>query len=257
MNAIAADNVSLLQKDDISNLVHRLDPDRIPHHVAIIMDGNRRWARKRGLPALFGHRAGEANLKKIVKAAADFGIKVITVYAFSTENWNRSAAEVQGLMQILKTYLRNEKDEMIAQGVRLQSIGDLSRFPDEVLHELEETRRATAHCTRIELVLALNYGGRDDIRRAAVALLSDFAQGKVDKEAVSEELFASYLDTSAWGDPDLFIRTSGEWRISNFLLWQLSYAEVYITDVLWPDFDERQLLLALEDFQSRDRRLGG
>lgn len=257
MNAVVLDNTSLLEKAFVSEGSNRLDPSRIPHHVAIIMDGNRRWARKRGLPALFGHRAGEANLKRIVNAAADYGIKVLTVYAFSTENWNRSAAEVQGLMHILKTYLRNEREEMIAQGVRLQTIGDLSRFPKEVLDELEESRRATAHCTHIELVLALNYGGRDDIRRAAIALLDDVASGKIEKEAISEEIFASYLDTSAWGDPDLFIRTSGEWRISNFLLWQLSYTEVYITDVLWPDFDERQLLLALVDFQQRDRRLGG
>lgn len=257
MNAIAAENVSLLQKDSLASYIARLDPDRIPRHVSIMMDGNRRWARKRGLPALFGHRAGEANLKKIVQAAADFGIKVLTVYAFSTENWNRSAAEVQGLMLIMKTFLRAEREEMIAQGVRLQTIGDLSRFPKDVRDELEESRRATAHCTRIELVLALNYGGRDEIRRAAIALLDDFEKGKIDKNAVSETLFASYLDTSRFGDPELYIRTSGERRISNFLLWQVSYAEVYITDVLWPDFDERQLFLALEDYQSRDRRLGG
>ena len=146
---------------------------------------------------------------------------------------------------------------MEEQGVRLQTIGDLSRFPKDVLEELEETRRATSHCNRIDLVLALNYGGRDEIRRAAIALLDDFAKGKISKESISEEIFASYLDTSKWDDPDLLIRTSGEWRISNFLLWQLSYTEVYITDVLWPDFDERQLLLALEDYQQREKRLGG
>lgn len=257
MNALAAENSCLLQKDFASDLFHRLDPTRIPYHVAVIMDGNRRWARKRGLPSLFGHRAGATNLNRIVQAAADFGVKVLTVYSFSTENWNRSSAEIQALFHIIKTYLRNKREEMIAQGVRLQTIGDLSRFPEDVLQELEESRRATSHCTRIELVLALNYGGRDDIRRAAIALLEDFSKGKITKEAISEEIFAGYLDTSAWGDPDLFIRTSGEWRISNFLLWQLSYAEVYITDVLWPDFDERQLLLALEDYQQREKRLGG
>jgi len=256
MNVLIAENPPLTQEDFASDLFQRLDPANIPRHIAIIMDGNRRWARKRGMPAFFGHRAGASNLHRIVQAAANAGIKVVTVYSFSTENWNRSAAEVYGLFHIFKIYLRQKREEMIAQGVRLQAIGDLSRLPKDVLLEVEEARKATSHCCRIELVLALNYGGRDDIRRAAISLLEDFTKGKIAKEAVSEEMFASYLDTASWGDPDLFIRTSGEWRISNFLLWQLSYSEVYITDVLWPDFDERQLLLALEDYQQRERRLG-
>jgi undecaprenyl diphosphate synthase len=258
MKALVAENSSLQQKDFLPGLPRRLDPSRVPHHVALIMDGNRRWAQKRGLPVIFGHRAGAANLNKIVKAAADLGVKVLTVYAFSTENWkNRSSLEVHGLMQLFRDYLLDQRDEMIAHGVRLQSIGDLSRFPKDVLHELEESRQATSHCTRIELVLALNYGGRDDIRRAAIALLEDFAAGKIAKDKISEEVFARYLDTSKWMDPVLFIRPGGERRLSNFLLWQLSYAEVYVSDILWPDFDERQLLLALEDYQQRERRLGG
>lgn len=252
MNVLVAENTSLTQESDT-----RLDPSRIPHHVAIMMDGNRRWARKRGLPSMLGHRAGAENLIRMVKAAADLGIKVLTVYTFSTENWNRSPAEVDGLMHLLASYLKEQREEMIAEGVRLQTIGDLSRFPPNVLHELEESFQATSHCNRIELVLALNYGGRDDIRRAAIALLEDFEAGKIAKEDISEEVFAGYLDTSAWKDPDMVIRPGGERRISNFLLWQLSYAEVYITDVLWPDFDAQQLLLALEDYQTRERRLGG
>lgn len=256
MNVLVAEN-SLHERGALDP-TERLDPSRIPHHVAIIMDGNRRWARKRGLPSMLGHRAGAVNLIRMVKSAADFGIKVLTVYAFSTENWkNRTSVEVDGLMHLLKNFLKQEREGMIAQGVRLQTIGDLSRFPDDVLRELEESRQATSHCSRIELVLALNYGGRDDIRRAAISLLEDYDAGKIAKEEISEEIFGRYLDTSAWKDPDLFIRTSGERRISNFLLWQLSYAEVYITEVLWPDFDEKQLLLALEDYQQRERRLGG
>lgn len=230
---------------------------RIPRHISIMMDGNRRWARRRGLPSFFGHRAGAANLTKIVEAAADFGVKALTVYSFSTENWNRSTAEIEALFHIMKVYLRNKRREMVDQGVRLQTIGDLSKFPEDLLEELEASREATKNGTRIELILALNYGGRDDIRRAAVALIEDYEKGKIAKEDISEDMFASYLDTSPWGDPDLFIRTSGEWRISNFLLWQVSYAEVYITDVLWPDFDERQLLLAIQDYQKREKRFGG
>ncbi len=256
MNLLIAETPRSSSEGYTSNFFERLDPANIPRHVAIIMDGNRRWARKKGLPTFFGHRAGAANLHKIVQTAANVGIKVMTVYSFSTENWNRSTAEIYGLFHLIKMYLRYKREEMIAEGVRLQAIGDLTRLPKDVLIELEETRKATSHCSRIELVLALNYGGRDDIRRAAISMMEDFAKGKIAKETVSEQTFANYLDTAPWGDPELFIRTSGEWRISNFLLWQLSYTEVYISDVLWPDFDEKQLFLALEDYQQRERRLG-
>ena len=257
MDVLVAENISIHEKEDLSHHAQGLDPSRKPHHIAIIMDGNRRWAHNKGLPAIFGHRAGATNLNKIAKAAADWGVKILTVYAYSTENWNRrTPLETHAMMELFKQSLIDQREEMLTYGVRLQSIGDLRCFPRDVLQELELSCRMTRQCDRIELVLALYYGGRDDIRRAAIALLDDYVLGKVARDDISEEVFARYLDTSRWPDPTLFIRTSGEHRLSNFLLWQLSYAEVYISDILWPDFDERQLLLALEDYQQRERRLG-
>ncbi len=234
-----------------------LDFSNVPEHVAIIMDGNRRWAKNRNLPPMLGHAQGAATLLKVVEAAIRFGVKVLTVYAFSTENWQRSKFEIATLMQIFKKNLLQQRGPMIEQGVRLQTIGDLKRFPRDLLEVLEESCRVTKGGDKIDLVLALNYGGRDDIRRAVLAIVDDVAAGLMKKEELSEEKISSYLDTAKWCDPTLFIRTSGEKRLSNFLLWQLSYTEVYITDVLWPDFDERELLLALLDYQQRQRRLGG
>ncbi|MBS0615096.1 MAG: di-trans,poly-cis-decaprenylcistransferase [Verrucomicrobia bacterium] len=229
---------------------------RVPKHVAIIMDGNRRWAQKHGVSTTIGHWKGAEALMDIVDAASDLGIEVLTVYAFSTENWNRSEEEVEGIMQLFKMYLSGQCERMVREGVRLDAIGDLQKLPSDVLSILEETKAATAHGSRINLVLAINYGARDDIRRAVSSVVTDCLEGKLDKEAISEKILSEYLDTAEWQDPELLIRTSGELRLSNFLLWQISYSEIHITDVLWPDFNENHLVQALLDYQRRERRAG-
>ena len=234
-----------------------LDSTKIPNHVAIIMDGNRRWAKRQGLPPMMGHWKGAETLTKIVRAASELGIKTLTVYSFSTENWNRAGEEVDALMHLFKVYLIKQRRPMAKEGVRLHAIGDLKRLPHSVLKELELSKSYTAHCKKIDLVLAINYGGRDDIRRAFVSIMEDFEKGQLSKEQISEQLISKYLDTAQWPDPDLLIRTSGERRQSNFLLWQLSYSEFCLTDTLWPDFDEHALLQAVCDVQQRHRRLGG
>jgi undecaprenyl diphosphate synthase len=233
-----------------------LDLSKVPSHVAIIMDGNRRWAKRQGLPAMMGHWKGAETLTKIVRAASELGIKTLTVFSFSTENWNRGTEEVDALMHLFKIYLIKEREAMAKEGVRLQAIGDLKKLPVFVIDELERSKERTAHCKKIDLVLAINYGGRDDIRRAVVSMMSDFEKGKLSKEQISESTISRYLDTAKWPDPELLIRTSGENRQSNFLLWQLCYSEFYLTDTLWPDFDEHALLSAIQHVQQRERRLG-
>jgi undecaprenyl diphosphate synthase len=234
-----------------------VDRERVPRHVAIIMDGNRRWAKQRGLPTYAGHLKGAENLTKIVRAASRLGIKVLTVYTFSTETWRRSSEEIAWLMQIFKHFLIQQRKQMIDEGVKLGAIGDLTRLPQSVRDVFEETKAATAGGDQIELVLALSYGGRDDIRRAFVSIIADCERGLIDKSQLSEQLISGYLDTAPWGDPQLLVRTSGERRLSNFLLWQVSYSEVYITEMLWPEFDEQELLRAVLDYQTRERRFGG
>jgi undecaprenyl diphosphate synthase len=229
----------------------------VPSHVAVIMDGNRRWARARRLPSMMGHGRGADNLGRIVRAAAQLGIKVLTVYSFSTENWSRPREEVDALMRLFDVYLRRQKDAMVREGVKVDAIGDHTRLPLRVRETLEEVRRATAGGNKIELVLAINYGGRDDIRRALQAMMNDCTSGKLTQREVTEELVSHYLDTAKWQDPELLIRTSGEQRLSNFLLWQICYSEVYVTDVYWPDFDEKELLKAVMEYQKRVRRWGG
>lgn len=237
-----------------------LDQKYIPNHVAIIMDGNRRWAKKRNLASLSraftGHWAGAKNILDIVGAAKEIGIKVLTVYAFSTENWSRSKAEIQTIISIFEEYLEKNLKKMIENGIKFSTIGDLTPFPEALKNQISISKDATKACNEIELVIAMNYGGRDDIRRAAIALAEDFAQKKVFKNEITEEFFRKYLDTAVWEDPDLLIRTSGEMRVSNFLLWQISYSEVHVTDVLWPDFSPQDLLNAIIDFQKRERRVG-
>lgn len=228
----------------------------MPEHVAIIMDGNRRWAKNQGLPLMAGHWRGAERLTEIVKSAADMGIKVLTVYAFSTENWKRTPLEIRALMRLFKTYLTMQCKPMIAEGVRLSTIGDISKFPKGVLKVLEETIEATKGGAKIDLVLALNYGGRDELKRAISAIIDDCMANKISKEELSEDLISTYLDTAKWKDPDLLIRTSGESRVSNFLLWQISYSEVIVKDVLWPDFGEKDLLEAVMEYQKRELRLG-
>lgn len=233
-----------------------LDPTRIPQHIAIMMDGNRRWARRRFLPRFAGHWKGAETLSTVVKAAADLGVKVLTVYSFSTENWNRTGEEIQELMTIIRAYLKREKDRMVQEGIRLNTIGDISRFPEEVREVLQETVEATRFGDRIDLVLALNYGARDEIRRAILKIVDHISSGELEKQELSEKMISAYLDTAKWKDPELLIRPSGEARLSNFLLWQLSYTEIYITKTLWPDFSEKELVSAIQDFQKRERRLG-
>ncbi len=196
-------------------------------------------------------------LTRIVRAAADLGIKILTVYAFSKENWQRSKEEVDALMHIYQTYLELQRGPMLREGVRLSTIGDLSGLPEPLVDALEISEKMTAHCKTINLVMALNYGGRDDIRRAFISMMEDCEKGKLSKHQVTEALIGKYLDTAHYPDPDILIRTSGEKRQSNFLLWQLSYSEFYHTDVLWPDFDERELWKAVCEYQRRDRRFGG
>ncbi|MBS0603705.1 MAG: di-trans,poly-cis-decaprenylcistransferase [Verrucomicrobia bacterium] len=259
MNTLIAPEVESEEKeilytpDDLA----LLDPSKIPSHVAIIMDGNRRWAKRQGLPTMMGHWKGAETLTKIVRAASELGIKTLTVYSFSTENWGRAKEEVDALMHLFKVYLEKQREPMLREGVRLDAIGDLKRLPPFVLHELERSRSYTAQGKKIDLVLAMNYGGRDDIRRAFVAMMGDFEKGKLSRDQVSEQLISQYLDTAKWPDPELLIRTSGERRQSNFLLWQLCYSEFYHTDVLWPDFDQHDLLQAVREHQLRQRRLGG
>lgn len=247
------DSLSVYTPDDFA----LIDLSKVPQHVAIIMDGNRRWAKRQGLPAVMGHWKGAETLMKIVRSASELGIKTLTVFSFSTENWNRDKEEVDALMQVFKVYLEKEREPMAEEGVRLEAIGDLKGLPPFVLRELELSKSATAHCNKIDLVLAINYGGRDDIRRAFLAMMEDCEKGKLSRDQVSEKMISQYLDTAKWPDPGLLIRTSGERRQSNFLLWQLCYSEFYHTDVLWPEFDEHDLLQAVREHQLRQRRWGG
>jgi len=228
----------------------KIDLNRLPAHVAIIMDGNGRWAKKRHLPRLFGHRQGTKIVREITEVAADLGIKYLTLYAFSTENWTRPKGEVSGLMRLLKMTLRAELASLNRNNVCLETIGEINRLPDDVREEIERSRQALAGNTGLRLILALNYGGRQDIVQACNAAIKD---GQRDMD---EATLAKYLQTAEFPDPDLLIRTSGELRVSNFLLWQIAYAELHITPVLWPDFHRPQFYQAILDFQARERRFG-
>lgn len=233
-----------------------LDQRRIPSHIALIMDGNRRWAKNQGFPPLVGHWRGAETLSKIVRAASDLGVKTLTVYAFSTENWNRSSLEIKALMRLLKSYLHRKRRSMLEDGVRLTAIGDLSRLSPDLREVLEESIEATASGDVIELSLAVSYGGRDEIRRAIGSIVEDYSNGQLLKSDLSEELISEYLDTAGKTDPELIIRSGGENRLSNFLLWQMAYSEMVITKVLWPDFSARDLLEAVSEYQRRELRRG-
>lgn len=233
-----------------------LEKTRVPRHVAIIPDGNRRWAKQRDEMILSGHQAGANTLIEIVKAGKELGIKAMTFYLFSTENWSRPKEEVIALMWLLEDFLRKRCEEMQQNGVRLMTIGNLSALSAEVQIAIKETKQSTANSKDIDMIFALNYGGRDDLCRAFRKIVDKYG-GMLNNECLTEDLIARHLDTAPWGDPDLLIRTSGEMRISNFLLWQLSYSELHVTDALWPDFSHKDLLNAIIDFQTRDRRLGG
>jgi undecaprenyl diphosphate synthase len=245
------------KEEDLPCKIARVALGPIPEHIAIIMDGNRRWAKDRGFPAIYGHFRGADVITEILSFASKIGVKVLTLYSFSTENWTRPQKEIDQLMKLIVFYLRKKKRSMVEESIRLETIGDLSRLPEFVQEELEQTKKATVAGSKIRLVLALNYGGRDEIKRAVEKIANDLEAGKIVKQQISEELISGYLDTASLGDPSLFIRTSGEQRLSNFLLWQMSYTEVYLTKVLWPDFQHKDLLDAILEFQKRERRLGG
>jgi undecaprenyl diphosphate synthase len=234
-----------------------LDKSRLPRHVAFIPDGNRRWAKHQQAQVKEGHRQGGDTLIEVVKAGKELGIKIMTFYLFSTENWLRPEEEVQALMWLLDTFLIDQRPIMIEDGIRLQTIGDLNDLPKNVQQTISETKTLTAACSSIEMIFALNYGSRGEICKAVRLIAEDLERGNIRKEEINESLFSRYLDSAPHGDPDLWIRTSGEYRLSNFLLWQLSYAELYFTPILWPNFRPSHLLEALINFQSRERRWGG
>jgi len=234
-----------------------LDPGRLPAHVAVIMDGNGRWAGQRKLPRVMGHREGVEALKRTLRLCSDWGIGSLTAYAFSTENWNRPGEEVSFLMTLFERVLAKELKALQEEKVRIRFMGDLEQLPEGLQQLIQDATERTSSNTGIRFNVCTNYGGRRKLVRAARLLAEQVARGELKPEAIDEQAFASKLLTAGEPDPDLLIRTSGEQRISNFLLWQLAYAELHITDVLWPDFDEAALVTALMDFQNRQRRFGG
>jgi undecaprenyl diphosphate synthase len=233
-----------------------IDKERLPRHVAIIMDGNGRWATQRGLSRITGHRRGKQSVQEIVEAARRLGIPYLSLYAFSTENWQRPRDEVAALMRFLRHYLAAEMKKMMKNGIRLLAIGNLRRLPREVQSALRETIEDTRHNTGMTVILAVSYGGREEITEAVRAIARRVRREDIDPEDVDQALVASHLGTAGVPDPDLLIRTSGEMRISNFLLWQIAYTEIYVTETLWPDFREREFLDAVAHFQRRERRFG-
>jgi undecaprenyl diphosphate synthase len=236
-------------------LVRRLDFERLPRHVAVIMDGNGRWAQRRGLPRVEGHRAGVGAVRETVETSARLGIEVLTLYAFSSENWKRPRAEVWALMNLLKEYVRRELDSLVDNGIRAQPIGRWRELEPSVVRTLETAIEQTAGGERMVLNIALNYSGRSEIVDACRRIVADWAGGK--RADIDQETIGRYLCTAGMPDPDLLIRTSGEQRVSNFLLWQIAYSEIRVTETLWPDFGRRELYEALLDYQGRERRFGG
>lgn len=228
----------------------------VPHHVAIIMDGNGRWATAKGLPRLEGHRAGAKTALKIVEHCGKLGVKYVTLYTFSSENWGRPHDEVSGLMKILHRYLVSQKKDLIKNEVSLNAIGDTGKLPVEVQKALKQVEEETKHFKKVRLTLALSYGSRDEITRAMKKIASRVQAGELSVNDINEDLIAQSLDTGSLPDPDFWIRTSGEFRLSNFLLWQLSYAELYVTNKFWPDFSNNDLEQAFLDFGRRERRFG-
>ena len=233
-----------------------LDPDKLPAHLAIIMDGNGRWAQQRMLKRIVGHQRGAETVKMVVEQASLMGIRYLTLFAFSSENWSRPALEVRALMTLLKKYIHQETARMMRKNIRYNVIGNRSDLPDDVNHTLDEAIQKTAANTGMVLTLALSYGGRQELSMAATKLAREVLAGRVSPDDITMDVFGSYLDTGGLPDPDLLIRTSGEMRISNFLLWQLAYTELYFTDINWPDFTINEFHKALADFQSRERRFG-
>lgn len=228
----------------------------IPVHIAVIMDGNGRWAKQRGRPRVFGHREGMKSVREVIEASGDAGVKCLTLYAFSSENWNRPRAEVAALMKLLERYTQSEKEELRSQGIRVRAIGRIDELESGARRAIDSIQEYTREGDRMDLFLAINYGGRREIVDAVREVSEEVAAGRLASESIDEETFGRHLFTAGVPDPDLLIRTSGEMRISNFLLFQLAYTEIYVTDVLWPDFKREHLFRAILDYQKRDRRFG-
>lgn len=241
---------------NMTSIKELLDMTRIPRHVAIIMDGNGRWAKSHGKERVFGHQEGVDSVDKVTEAAAELGVEYLTLYAFSTENWNRPQAEVDALMEILSMTLRTHIGKISKNNVRLLVIGDMERLSDKTRENLQHAMDETAQNTGLKLVLALSYSARWEISNAAKLIAEDVKNGKLSVSDIDEKLFSQYLTTKEMPDPDYLIRTSGELRISNFLLWQLSYSELYFCDLFWPDFKKEQFYEAILDYQRRERRFG-
>lgn len=244
-------------KADPLGRIPDVDPRRIPRHIAVIMDGNGRWAKQRGFPRIFGHRNGARALRETVEEAGRIGVEAVTFYSFSLENWRRPPEEVQALMLLCVAYCEGERAALVRDDVKFRWIGRRDGLPAEVLEALDSVVEATKNCTGPTLCVAVNYGSRAEITDAAISIARDAASGKLRPDEITEQVFASRLYASDIPDPDLLIRTAGELRVSNYLLWQISYAELHITDTLWPDFDAAALHAAVRDFASRSRRFGG
>lgn len=237
-------------------LMQQIDRERLPQHIAIIMDGNGRWAKERGKQRLFGHQSAIQSVREVSEASAEIGVKYLTLYAFSTENWNRPLAEVSGLMSLLATTIRNEVSTMNKNSIKLNAIGDLHSLPKSNYDQLMKAIDDTSHNTRMTLTLALSYSGRWDLIQATRRMAQDVAAGKIQPTDVNDDMISSYLSTAGMPDPELLVRTSGEERISNFLLWQLAYSELYFTPKYWPDFRKADLYEAILNYQHRERRFG-
>lgn len=242
---------------EADKLVNEIDRKKLPLHIAIIMDGNGRWATKRGLPRTYGHRAGVESLRDIVRICSDLGIRILTVYAFSTENWKRPRDEVNFLMNLLVEYLNRELEELYKNGVRINHLGSLQNLPPAVLKALQTGVERTRDNKGLTLNVALNYGGRQEIVDAVKSVVADVIEGRLSPDSIEEKTISERLYTAGQSDPDLLIRLAGDFRVSNFLLWQFAYTEFYISPVMWPDFRRIDLLNAILDFQRRERRFGG
>lgn len=230
---------------------------KVPQHIAIILDGNGRWAKSKGMPRNYGHAQGSKNVERICEEAWRMGIKYLTVYAFSTENWNRPDSEVSALMTLLRNYMKTCLKTAAKNDMKIRVIGDIQPLDDDIKNRISELESATVNNGGLNFTIALNYGSRDELIRAARKMVRDCADGKLEADDIDESVFESYLDTHGIPDPDLMIRTSGEQRLSNYLLWQLAYSEFYFTDVPWPDFTKEELVKAIEEYNHRHRRFGG
>jgi undecaprenyl diphosphate synthase len=246
----------IMQNGNAEMDLKKINIEKLPSHIAIIMDGNGRWAQQRGLDRIFGHQQGVNSLREVIEASAELGIRYLTLYAFSTENWGRPDDEVSALMDIMVESLNNETETLIKNNISLRMIGDESRLSEGVRERLHRTIIETSGATGLNLIVALSYSSRWEITEAVKKISSDVQTGKIRNEEINEEKFGEYLATSGIPDPELMIRTSGELRISNFILWQLAYTELYFTDILWPDFGKEELYAAIADFQKRERRFG-